>query len=49
MHAVCYEQVYYERGLHWRMVVIVAGCALFVTSHGDVRFTFQIHRFGEVL
>jgi len=30
------------------MVVIVAGCALFVTSHCDVKFTFQIQRFGEV-
>jgi len=29
------------------MVVIVAGCLLFVTSHRDVKFTFQIQRFGE--
>ena len=26
----------------------VTGCALFVTSQCDVRFTFQIQRFGEV-
>ena len=31
----------------WRMVVIVTVCALFVTSHCDVKFTFQIQRFGE--
>jgi len=28
------------------MVVIAAGCALFVTSQCDVKFTFQIQRFG---
>jgi len=27
------------------MVIIVTGCALFVTSHCDVEFTFQIQRF----
>jgi len=30
------------------MVVIVTGCTLFVTSHCDVRFTFQIQRFGTI-
>jgi len=30
------------------MVLIVTGCALFVTSHCDIRFTFQIQCFGEV-
>jgi len=28
--------------------VIVTGCALLVTSHYDVLFTFAIQRFGEV-
>jgi len=37
-----------EFHIQWRMVVIVAGCALFVTSHKDVKFMFPIHRFGEV-
>jgi len=32
----------------WRMVVIVTGCALCVTSHCDVKFTFQIQCFGDV-
>jgi len=30
------------------MVVVVTGCALFVTSHCEFKFTFQIQRFGEV-
>jgi len=30
------------------MVVIVTGCALIVTSHYDVKFSFPIQRFGEV-
>jgi len=29
------------------MVVIDAGCALFLTSHCDVKFTFHVQRFGE--
>jgi len=32
----------------WRMVVIVTGYALFVTSQYDVIFTFASQRFGEV-
>jgi len=32
----------------WWTVVIVTGCALFVTSHCDVKLTFQIQRFSEV-
>ena len=32
----------------WHMAVIIAGCALFVTSHCGVKFTFQIQRCGEV-
>ena len=32
----------------WRMLVIVTVCALFRTSHCDVKFTFQIQRFAEV-
>jgi len=32
----------------WRMVVIVAGYTLFVTSRYDVIFTFASQRFGEV-
>ena len=32
----------------WRMVAIVAECALFVTSHRNIIFTFPIQRFGEV-
>jgi len=36
-------------GEHQRCaVVIVTGCALFVTSHCDGKFMFQIQRFGEV-
>jgi len=31
----------------WRKAVIVTGCALFVMSHCDVKFTFQIQRFGK--
>jgi len=31
-----------------RIVIISVGCALFVTSHCDVKFIFQIQRFGEV-
>jgi len=34
--------------LQWPMVAIVIGCALFVTSHCDVKFTFLIQLFGEV-
>jgi len=30
----------------WRMVVIVAGCSLFVTSQYDAIFTFINRRFG---
>ena len=32
----------------WRMVVIVAGYTLFVTSQNGVIFTFAKQRFGEV-
>jgi len=32
----------------WRMVVIVTGYTLFVTSHYDVILTFANQRFGEV-
>jgi len=32
----------------WRMVVILTGCTLFLTSMCDVKFTFQNQRFGEV-
>jgi len=32
----------------WRMVVIVTGYTLFVTSQYDVIFTFANQRFGEV-
>jgi len=34
--------------IQWRMVVTATGCAVFVTSHCDVKFTFQIQRFDEV-
>jgi len=32
----------------WRMVVIVTGYTLFVTSQYDVIFTFANQRFGEI-
>jgi len=33
----------------WRMVVIVTGCALFVTSYHDVIFTFSNPSFWRSL